>query len=92
MCEYEHPSGYTSPPNVKKNTALLESSVSVSLMGLNTACKRAKIQEPNKTLVTPSKASIVTMKTLELLMKKLPKEARKSFQVPYLPHNLIAAN
>ena len=45
-----------------------------------------------KTLGTPSKSSIVTTETLKLLMKKLPKEARESFRVPDLPHNLIEAS
>ena len=61
-------------------------------MGRNAECKREKTQEPYKMLGTPSKASIVTTDTLGLQMKKLPKEARKYFRVPDLPHNLIAAS
>ena len=61
-------------------------------MGRNAECNRAKTQEPNKTLGTPSKASIVTTDTLELIIKKLLKEAIKSFQVPDIPRNLIVAS
>ena len=32
----------------------------------------------------------MTTETLELLLSKLPEAARKAFQVPEIPHNLIA--
>ena len=35
--------------------------------------------------------AIVTTETLELMLKKIPKTARKAFRVPDTPHNLIAA-
>ena len=59
-------------------------------MGRNTACKRATTQEKNHTIGTPSKTTIMTTETLELLLSKLPEAARKALRVPYIPHNLIA--
>ena len=53
--------------------------------------KKSETQETNKTLGTPNKAAIVTTETLNLLLKKLPEAARKSFRVPDIPHNLFAA-
>ena len=59
-------------------------------MGRNAACRRATIQEKNHTLGTPSKTTILTTETIELLLIKLPEAARKDFRVPDSPHNLIA--
>jgi hypothetical protein len=41
-------------------------------------------------LGTPSKDTIATTETLELLLAKLPKAARRAFRVPDIPHNLMA--
>ena len=60
-------------------------------MGHGAHVKISEEQEANKILGPPNKAAIVTTKILELLLKKLPKAARKSFRVPDIPHNLIAA-
>ena len=60
-------------------------------MGRNAECKRATIQKPNITLGTPSNGTIMTTETLELLLSKLPEEAREAFRAPDIPHNLIAA-
>ena len=59
-------------------------------MGRGTHVKISETQETNKILGTPNKAAIVTTETLELLLKKLTKAARKAFRVPDIPHNLIA--
>ena len=53
--------------------------------------KISEEQETNKILGTPKKAAIVTTETLELMLKKLPKSARKAFRVPDITQNLIAA-
>ena len=60
-------------------------------MGCDAHVKISEEQETNKILGTPNKAAIVTTETLELMLKKLPKSARKVFRVPDTPHNLIAA-
>ena len=60
-------------------------------MGRGAHVKISEEQEKNKILGTPNKAAIVTTENLELLLKKLPKAARKVFMVPDIPHNLIAA-
>ena len=83
--------GCANPPNPTRITALLESAASYSLMGRGAHVKIAEEQETNKILGTPNKAAIVTTETLELMLKKLPKAARKAFRVPDTPHNLIAA-
>ena len=60
-------------------------------MGKHAECKIAEIQEPPIYLNTPSQVPIATEQTLELLLKKLPPDARRAFRVPNVPHNLIAA-
>ena len=60
-------------------------------MGRDAHVKISEEQETNKILGAPTKAAIVTTETLELMVKKLPKSARKAFRVPYIPHNLIAS-
>ena len=60
-------------------------------MGRGLHVKISEEQETNKILGTPNKVAIVTTETLELMLKKLPKAARKAFRVPDIPHNLIAA-
>ena len=60
-------------------------------MGRGAHVKIYEEQETNKILGTPTKAEIVTTETLELMLKKLPKSARKAFRVPDIPHNLIVA-
>ena len=59
-------------------------------MGRGAHVKISEEQETNKVLGTPNKAAIVTTETLELILKKLPKAARKAFRVTDIPHNLIA--
>ena len=49
------------------------------------------IQKQNVSLGTPSNKTIMTTETLELLLSKLPEEAREAFRVPDIPHNLISA-
>ena len=83
--------GCTNPPNTSSTRAFLESEASYSLMGSGAHVKISETQETNKILGTPNKAAIVTTETLELLLKKLPKAARKAFRVPDIPQNLIAA-
>ena len=60
-------------------------------MGRGAHVKKSEEQETNKILGTPNKAAIVTTETLELILKKPLKSARKAFRVPEIPHNLIAA-
>ena len=54
------------------------------------ACAIAKVQGPNFSLNMSSHIPIFTTTTLELLLGKLPPEARKAFQVDNIPHNLVA--
>ena len=54
------------------------------------ACKDAAVQLPNKTLDTPAAVPIRTTRTKELLMNKLPPRARTTYEVPGIPHNIIA--
>ena len=70
--------GCDAPPRPNTSTALLDSAASVTCMGKEANCQRAKEQVPNVTLNTPSNVPIHTMKALELLMKKLPPAARKA--------------
>ena len=60
------------------------------LLGRGADCKIADVQELNVSLGTPSKDKTTTTKTLELLLAKLPKAARRAFRVPDILHNLMA--
>ena len=60
-------------------------------MGRGAHITISKEQEKNKILGNPTKATIVTTETLELMLKKLPKATRKAFRVPDTHPNLIAA-
>ena len=60
-------------------------------MGRGAHVKISEEQETNKILGTQTKAAILTTETLELMLKKPPKAARKAFRVPDTHHNLIAA-
>ena len=90
-CQEKNSPGCTNPYNVNNNTAFLDSAASLYLLGHNEACKRSKVKKSNITLGTPSKQTIMTTETLEILLEKLTEEARKDFRVPDIPHNLIAA-
>ena len=71
--------GCNNPPNVNNNTAFLDSEASLSLLGPNAACKRSEIQEPNRTLGTPSKQKIMSTETLELLLKNYQRKEENLF-------------
>jgi hypothetical protein len=88
--EHDFDPGCTNPPNPRTTTAFLDTAASLSLLGRDAHCKLADVQEPNVSLGTPSKDSITTTETLELVLAKLPKAARRAFRVPDIPHNLIA--
>ena len=59
-------------------------------MGRRAHVKISEEQERNKILGTPNKAAIVTTKTLELMLKKLPKDAIKAFRVLIIPERHYA--
>ena len=69
----------TNPPNIKNNTSFLYSSSSLSLLERNAACKRSEVQEPDRNLRTPSKQTIMTTETLELLLKNYRRKKEKHF-------------
>ena len=83
----DEPPGCANPPNTKRDTAYLDSAASVSTVGKEANCKVADVQEPNIQLGTPSHVPIRTSKTMELLLRKLPKKARRAFMVDDVPHN-----
>ena len=88
--EHEFKSGCTNSPNPQITTAFLDTAALLSLLGRNTYSTFYDVQEPNVSLGTLSKDKITTTKTLELLLTKLPKAARRVFRVPDIPHNLVA--
>ena len=53
--------------------------------------KNQKYKNPTEHWEQQSNQTIMTTETLELFLKRLPKEARKDFWVPDIPHNIIAA-
>ena len=63
----------------------------MTCMGKEANCPRAKVQEPNLSLETPSNVPIHTTETLELPMRKLPPAAKKAYRVKEIPHNIMAA-
>ena len=92
LMEHDFDPGCTNPPNPGTTPAFLDTAASLTLLGRNTHCERAAVQELNVSLGTPSKDNIMTTKTLELLLAKLPKAARRAFRVPDTPHNLMAGD
>ena len=73
-----------------RETAYLDCDASFSILGRDAKCKISPTQLPNISLNTPSHVPITTTKTLELLLHKLPLQARKAFLVEDIPHNLVA--
>ena len=86
----DEPPGCANPPNPSSDTAYLDSAASVTLVGKKAKCKVAETQEPNINLGTPSHVAIQTTKSMELLLHKLPKKARRAFLVDEVLHNLVA--
>ena len=87
--EHDFDSGCTNPPNPRTTTAFLDTAALLTLLGRDAHFGRDAVQEPNVSLGTPSKDNIMTTETLELLLAKLPKAARRAFRVPDIPNNLI---
>ena len=52
--------------------------------------KEAEVQEPQKILSQPDGAQMETTRTLELLLPKWPKKARRAFRTPKVTNNLVA--
>ena len=80
------------PPHKNKNTALIDSAASISLLTNEADAKLATIQEPTKILSQPDGAQMETTKTLEMLMPKWPPAARKAFRTPKVTNNLVAVS
>ena len=66
--------------------------MSASVLQKGAGCAIAEVQDSNFSLNTPSHVPIVTTKILDLLIGKLPQEARKAFQLDVIPHNLVAVS
>jgi hypothetical protein len=84
--------GCTNPTDYHQTTAFLDSAASISLVGQKALCKIAEVQERNKTLGIPNGASMETTQTVELLLTKFPKAARKAYRVPKITNNLVAVS
>ena len=82
----------TNPNNYLKTSAFIDSAASISLVGQKALCKIAEIQEKNKSLGIPKGASMETTQTVELLLAKFPKAARRAFRIPSITHNLVAVS
>ena len=82
--------GCINPQNPESTTVLVDSATSVSLLGMKARCALAKLQERVKELGIPDGNSMMTTETLQLLIHKLPEQARKAYKVPEIAHNLIA--
>ena len=63
----------------------------MTCMGKEANCPRAKVQEPNLSLDTPSNVLIHTTETLELPMKKLPQAAKRAYRAKEIPYNIMTA-
>ena len=59
-------------------------------MGKKANCPRAKVQEPNLSLETPSNVPIHTTETLELPMKKQLQAAKRAYRAKEIQHNIMA--
>ena len=73
-----------------RNTAYVDSGASVSVLKAQAEAVVAKVQDVARELGVPNGDQLTTTETLDLLLDKLPPEARKAFRVPGLRHNLLA--
>ena len=80
--------GCTKSINVNNNMAFLDYAASLSLLGHNTKFKLSEVQEPDRTLGTPSKKNIMTTQTLELLLKNYQRKQDKIFGYQILLTNV----
>ena len=62
------------------------------MVGRKALRKIAEVQERNKTLGIPNRATMETTQTVELLLDKCSKAARKAYRVPHITTNLVAVS
>ena len=84
--------GCTNPTDCAKTSAFIDSAASISLVDRKALCKVTEVQEQNKTLGIPIGATIETTQTVELLLDKFPKAARKVYIVSHITNNLVAVS
>ena len=83
-------SGCDNPINLS-NTALVDAGANVSLLGALAPANTAALQLPCKKMLQPSGTSFFTTGTLELLLSKLPKQAREARRAP-VTNNLLSVS
>ena len=79
------------PPDIN-TTALVDSVANVSLLANGSPANKLATQLPTKTILQLSGARMFTTKTMELLLKKLPKAAREAHLAPGIINNLLSVS
>ena len=59
-------------------------------MGKEANCPKAKVQEPNLSLGTPSNVPVHNTETLELPTRKLSQAAKRAYRLKEIPHSIMA--
>eukprot|EP00957_Ditylum_brightwellii_P173260 13190444-Ditylum_brightwellii.AAC.1 len=80
--------GWTNEYN-SNNTALIDSTASLSLLHSEALTKLAQQQEPTKRVTAPNGASMQTTETLQINLQQLPRPARRGFRMPNIVNNLL---
>ena len=72
----------------KNTTALVDSAANVLLVANDAPSIESATQLSKKTIIQPDEARMSTNKKIELLLAKLPKEAREAHRAPGIINNL----
>ena len=86
-----HSPGCANPPNLN-NTAFIDTAANLNLLSESAPANEASTQLPSKSILQPSGAKMSTTATLQMLLNKLPPDAREAHRTPGLLHNLVAAS
>jgi len=81
--------GCANPTNLD-DTAIIDTSASLSLLGISATATESAEQLPGKCIIQPNGARMTTTKNLEFLLTKLPKSARQAHRLPGIVNNLLS--
>ena len=77
-------------PFKKDSTALVDTAANISLLTAESPATDANLQLSTKTILHPAGAIMVTTKTVNLLLKKLPTKARQTHRVPGIINSFLS--
>ena len=79
------------PPDINTN-ALVDSSANILLLANGDPANESATQLPTKTILQTAGARMFTIKTMELLLAKLPKAAKEAHLAPGIINNLLSVS